>query len=243
MGMLFESYQVNRCCLCGSSENLTGEHKIKASALRKIFGKDAMFIGSFDGTSIPRRAQGPGSDAFHFSARMCALCNNARTQAPDLEFDRFHDWVSKFLSEGKDPGLVFSLPRYDIGSEPYLNVFRYFAKILCCHVAESYGPRPLAVSEFAIGRLDHNFIFLNIDADPLGEHKFAGHGGLMSNPTSLRTSLSLGATRYSFGVRFGAMPGITLRILHHDFWKKCDVAYLEFLKSLSSDDKWRRLDI
>jgi hypothetical protein len=46
---------------------------------------------------------------------------------------------------GKVPELAFNSPQYEIGSERYLNVFRYFAKIFCCHVAESFGPRPLAV--------------------------------------------------------------------------------------------------
>jgi hypothetical protein len=75
MGTFFEPYQAEGCCLCGSRESLTGEHKIKASALRKIFGKNAMTIGHFDGHSIPRSAQGPKSSAFHFSSRMCSSCN------------------------------------------------------------------------------------------------------------------------------------------------------------------------
>lgn len=52
MGIFFEPYQEGRCCLCGSDDSLTGEHKIKASALRKIFGKDSMVIGNFDGKAL-----------------------------------------------------------------------------------------------------------------------------------------------------------------------------------------------
>ncbi len=207
MEIFFEPYQAESCCLCGSGESLTGEHKIKASALRKIFGKEAMVIGNLDGESIPRSAQGPKSRAFHFSARMCSLCNGARTQASDREFDRFHALVSLFLSEGRDPSLAFTSPQYAPDSEAYLNVFRYFSKLLCCHVAESCGPRPLEACEFAIGKTRRNIVFLQIDVDPtyeayhdtLGVHKFAGHGGLIvpfdskaQNPTGFRSSLSLG---------------------------------------------------
>ncbi|MBF4557181.1 hypothetical protein H7698_13940 [Pseudomonas sp. p50] len=258
MGIFFEPYQADRCCLCGSSESLTGEHKVKASVLRNIFGKDSMVIGSFDGTSTPRSAQGPKSQAFHFAARICASCNSTQTQAPDHEFDRFHALVSELLSQGKAPESVFSLPQYDLHSAPYLNVFRYFAKLLCCHVAESGGPRPLAVSEFAVGRADRNTVFLHIDADPtyetfheqFGEHKYAGHGGLIvpvdsktQLPASFRSSLTLGAVRYIFWVRFGAMAGIALQVFHRAFFEKCEAAYREALTNPLSDDERRRLGI
>lgn len=258
MGIFFEPHHVDRCCLCGSSESLTGEHKIKASALRTIFGHDAMVIGSIDGTSMPRPAQGPKSRAFHFSARMCGSCNSTRTQAPDREFDRFHRLVSASLSEGNAPDSVFSMPQYKIGTEPYLNVFRYFAKLLCCHVAESSGPRALAVSKFAIGTVDRNPIFLHIDADPtyvafmdkFGEHRYAGHGGLIvpvssktQLATSFRSSITLGAVRYIFWVRYSPMVGIALRTFHRDFWRKCEEAYREALENPLSDEERHRRGI
>ncbi|MCM2463458.1 hypothetical protein HGO40_23810 [Pseudomonas sp. CG7] len=251
MGFFFEPYQADRCCLCGSAESLTGEHKVKASALRKIFGEDAMAIGSFDGTSSPRSAQGPKSRAFHFSARICAPCNGSHTQGPDHEFDRFHASISEMLSQGKAPELVFSLPKYEVGSVRYLDVFRYFAKLLCCQVAESRGPRPLELSAFAVGKTDRNLVFLNIDADPtyedflsrFGEHQFAGHGGLMvcadsesRVPTSFRSSLSLGTVRYKFWVQYDAAVQAELQQFHPDFWGKCEVAYREAIKVPLSDD-------
>ena len=232
MGMFFEPYNADCCCMCGSSASLTGEHKIKASALRTIFGRDAMVIGSFDGKSTLRPAQGPKSRAFHFSARLCASCNSTRTQAPDREFDEFHALVSASLSEGQDPLSVFCLPQYAIGSGEYLDVFRYFAKLLCCHVAESCGPRPLALSEFAVGNVHRNPVFLHIDADPtyatfretFGEHRYAAHGGLVvpvdantQLPTSFRSSMTLGAVRYIFWVNFGVLVGAALRLFHQDF--------------------------
>lgn len=250
MRFFFEAHQADRCCLCGSPESLTGEHKVKATALRKIFGKDAMVIGSFDGTGGPRSAQGPKSRAFHFAARVCAACNGSHTQGADHEFDRFHASVSEMLLQGKAPELVFNLPEYEIGSAPYLNVFRYFAKLLCCQVAESRGPRPLELSEFAIGKRDHNLVFLNIDADPtyenfldsFGEHQFAGHGGLTvcadsqcSLPTRFRSSLSLGAVRYNFWIQYDAAVQTELQHFHPEFWGKCEAAYRKAIKASLSD--------
>ncbi len=239
MGIFFESYQANCCCLCGSSESLTGEHKIKASALREIFGQNDMYICRFDRTGISRRAQGSRSRAFHFSSRICSLCNNARTQAPDYEFDEFHKQVIQQLAEGKDPASVFSLPRYSRESRPYLNVFRYFAKLLCCHIAESCGPRVIEISKFAIGETNRNPVFLSINADPtyathstvLGEHQFAGHGGFIVSmdsttklPTGFHSSLSLGAVRYEFWVRHGSICGLAIRVFYPNFLSRCETA-------------------
>ena len=64
------------CCLCGSPENLTGEHKIKASLLRSEFGTSNMVIGKFgDPASRPRLAQSAKSKAMHFASRLCIPCN------------------------------------------------------------------------------------------------------------------------------------------------------------------------
>lgn len=223
---------------------MTGEHKIKASALRKIFGNDAMVIGNFGRTGTSRSAQGPKSRVFHFSARMCSSCNGSRTQGPDREFDAFHALVASQMVEGRDPSSVFLSPQYKVDTKSYLNVFRYFAKILCCHVAESHGPRPLDVCNFAIGRTQRNIVFLSIGADPtyqayakaVGEHKFAGHGGLTVpfdpatlSLTSFKSSLTLGAVRYTFWVKFESEVAIELRANHPEFAAKCETACQEAL--------------
>ncbi len=217
-----------------------------------------MVIGGFDDGGILRTAQGPKSKAFHFSARMCSLCNGFRTQPADQEFDRFHAIVSPLLLKGRDPSEVFNMPQYNLDSEAYLNVFRYFSKILCCQIAESGGPRLLEACEFAIGKTSRNIISLHIDVDPIyqtyrdiyGEHGFASHGGLMvpfdskaHNPTCFRSSLSLGTVRYLFWLRFDAIVGAELRTSHHAFWLKCEAAYQEAIKNPLSDEQRYRLGI
>ena len=76
MGIWFEPFREQQCCLCGSTDRLTGEHKFKASALKALFKGSPMVVGQFDGTSTPRNAQGPKSEALHFAARLCANCNS-----------------------------------------------------------------------------------------------------------------------------------------------------------------------
>lgn len=246
MSRFFESFQADQCCLCGSPEGLSGEHKIKASALRAIFGNTPMVIGNSDGVSALRPAQGPKSKAFHFSARICSSCNGAHTQPPDREFDHFHKMVSELIFDEESPEKILDLPRYALGSEAYINVFRYFAKLLACHIAESSGPRALVICEFALGRDNFNPISLFIDRDPTytafhkdyGEHQYAAHGGLIvptnpksQTPTSFRSSLTLGLVRYQFWVTFNTHVADELKNRHPIFWRKCQEAYLTALES------------
>lgn len=245
MSLFLSPYNGAACCLCGSTEQLTGEHKIKASQLRSIFKNKPMEFGSIDGISNNPIIQGPKSKAFHFSAKLCALCNNTLTQPADLEFESFHRDVYNLFSKGLDVSDVFKDPKYEINSERYLNVFRYFAKQLCCWVAEMEGPIILSAANFAIGASNENIIHLGIDREPLydlyldatGSDALAGTGGLeavcrfsLHESSSLRSSLSLGFIRYNFSFHFGFGVVAEFILNHADFWNKCEVAYLRKLK-------------
>lgn len=227
-----EANILDRCCLCGSPDDLTGEHKIKASTLRELFGGDPMMIGHFDGSSRPRLAQSVTSKALHFRAKLCGPCNSTRTQAADLEFARFDLLARNLQSYGADPATVFDEPRYAVGTETYLNVFRYLAKILACQIAEVEGPRLVALTEFALGRSNRNIVRLTVDADPqfqtwfesTGDPHFAGHGGLgvdfsrrKRRPKEIFSTLTHGALRYRFSVAFGPVVAMALRFLHPAF--------------------------
>lgn len=227
----------DECCLCGSNQNLTGEHKIKASLLRSEFGKENMAIGgSNDPANPPRFAQGPKSKAMHFASRVCEPCNTSRTQASDKEFDKFHDAARHLLDTEQDPLEVFREPRYAIGSEPYLNVFRYFAKLLCCHIADAGGPRFIALSHFAIGKIDHNIVSLAINKDWtyqeasrwIGQHQYAAHGGLViygrkrtGEPTGFHSTLTVGRLQYVFYVRLNWFGRLDLKLRQRKFYDWC----------------------
>src|SRR6185437_3976663 len=210
---LFANNRADACCLCGSTQDLTGEHKVKASALKAEFGADRMVIGRSDDSSAARSAQGPKSKAFHFAARVCGVCNSTRTQPADLEFDRFNQTARQLLEDGRVPSDVFSDPRYIVGSEPYLNVFRYFAKLMCCHLADVGGPRPQPIANFAMGLTKANLIWLSVDEDwtykrysaVAGPQQYAAHGGLViyakkrtGQPSGFHSTLTFGRVRYTF---------------------------------------------
>lgn len=237
MGLAFASFVEKACCLCGATDGLTGEHKIKASALRSVFGQSPMVIGRFDGSKGGvRSAQGVKSKALHFTARLCALCNNSRTQPADREFDLFHDAARTLFDTGSDPISAFDDPRYEIGSGPYLDVFRYFAKLLACHLAELGAPRPRHLAAFAIGSAHQNCVWLAVNedwtyrqmADSIGPHQYAAHGGLVvygdkktGNATAFHSTLTVGPLRYVFHSRLNPLQQLELRLLYPDFNNWC----------------------
>ncbi len=226
-------YRSDACCLCGSTENLSGEHKIKASLIKSEFGNTDLLIGRLDDSmDRPKRAQGPKSKAFHFSSRMCVSCNGSRTQAADDEFHRFHSIARQIQRDGQDPATAFENSRYAIGSSPYLNLFRYFAKILCCQMAEAKAPRLIYLSRFAIGEVHRNCVWLTVDKDwtyqqifqKIGPHQYAAHGGLVmygdkktDGLKAFHTTLSIGPVRYVFFSRLTWLERSAIKLFHRDF--------------------------
>jgi hypothetical protein len=196
MGIFFEPFSPDRCCLCGAPSPSSAEHKIKAAALRRIVGSDAMMIGTLESEKRLRRAQGPKSREFHFAAPLCRPCNNATTQPADKAFDQFSQTVERMLAAGEDPARIFEFERYAVGSPEFLNIFGYFSNLLSWHLAESGGPRALQNTRFATSQNDENKVRLHIDADPIyrdfaaefGVHQYAAHGGLFVRTTPKLTS-------------------------------------------------------
>lgn len=237
MGIAFAPFASDACCLCGATGDLTGEHKIKASALRSEFGKASMVIGRFDGADmVSRPAQGVKSKALHFAAPVCGPCNSSRTQDADREFDRFHRAARDLLEQGVDPSLAFADPRYEVGSGPYLDVFRYFAKLLACHLAELRAPRPLHMTAFAIGAARQNCVWLAVNEDwtyqqlaaSLGPHQYAAHGGLVvygdkksGDATAFHSTLTVGPLRYVFHSRLNWLQRWELRTFYPEFNDWC----------------------
>jgi len=211
------NYQGDVCSLCGEPGRLTREHKIKASAIREMFGITNLYIGS---TGPERRkakyAQGPKSNNLKFSTRICETCNSERTQPSDREFDKLNAEVQNLIAAGIDPMSVFTnSDRYIESQELYLNIFRYFAKLLSCHMAEINAPRPCRLTEFAIGRSVKNCIWLWIKEDwsykniesAIGHKQYAAHGGLVvygskttGAATGFHSTLTVGAAQYVFYV-------------------------------------------
>ena len=240
MGLFFRSFNAHRCCLCGSQNKLTGEHKIKASALKQQFGKDNLVVFK-DNDPIERGtfAQSVKSKHLKFKASICERCNTSRTQEADREFDHFRNLVESSWARKEDPLSIFESERYSRGSQAYLNLFRYFAKVLCCQMAASEMPVPIPrrISRFAIELSDRNYIFLRIKEDwfykqietLIGPGPRAGHGGLSiygdAQANALyrfHSAMSVGPIQYVFWMHVEPIENIELRYLHprfYSWWK------------------------
>ncbi len=259
-GIFFIENEPETCCLCGAREKLTGEHKLKRSAISAEFGKADMVIGSFGSESSGyRRAQGPKSKAFHFQSKLCASCNGDRTQEADREFDRLHSSARDLLDRGENPADAISATSYVVNSQEYLNVFRYFAKLLCCHLAEVGAPRPVHMSNFALGKNDRNCIWLSVDRDPTFKEmtssldlpaQYAAHGGLIvygdkktGSANGFHSSLTFGPIRYVFFNRLTWLERYALRFGHRDFDSWCKAQVLQATSDPISDAERNRLGL
>lgn len=213
MGITFEKINVDECVLCGSIGHLTGEHKIKASLIKQEF-KDRHTI--LAGKDAPRRAQSPRSGVFHFSAKICKNCNSVATQPADKAFDDLHTSMKHLYGECRELTDAAHSPNCSMSDEEKIDTYRYFAKLLCCFLAEVGGPRPKPLASFAIGKSHSNPIFLRISRDDeyaaklaaFATQGFAEHGGLKFRfdtkkrwVDSIESSLSIGGIRYDFWVQ------------------------------------------
>jgi hypothetical protein len=195
-----------------------------------------MVIGNSEEPSTYRSAQGVKSKALHFGSRLCANCNNVLTQSPDREFDYFLSATKMLMESKKDPKSIFEDPRYHKGSSSYLNVFRYFAKLLCCHIAEIQAPLPLHLSRFARGYANQNCVWLDIVEDftyrhasaVVGQHQYAAHGGLVvygdkqtSLPNAFHSTLTIGSICFVFFSRLNWFEKIEIRLTQEKFRNWC----------------------
>jgi hypothetical protein len=258
--VLLRAYRDDRCCLCGGSGSLTGEHKIKRSALRDEFGNVPLYIGRPGDPDNPLRlAQSPKSKLFHFSGRICDVCNGTRTQTADRAFNEYHKLAyttlkQRDISHWKDG--IFEPPEFSYGDKKSTKLFRYFSKILCCRLAESQGPIPISLAKHAIGEFDQNRVWLQVRRDPIqerfaqqfGEWPYAAHGGLVvyanrrgRQPTGFHSSISIGVVQYVFWFRLHWAEQIELRLAHEKFCRLCRDAALDNQRLLRSDEELESL--
>lgn len=256
MKTLFRSFNLSRCCLCNGKTELTGEHKIKAAALKNEFGKQKLQLFRSD-NSLEQGlfVQSTKSKHLKFEKSICGKCNSSRTQAADIEFDRFRGLVEEIWNKGNDPNAVFKQKRYTEHREAYLNVLRYFAKLLCCQAAAAQAPISKRVSRFAISTSDDNPMLVSIEKDceyqqisrALGSCQYASHGGFLvfGYPTSkalhrLHSSFTIGPIQYAYWMHLEPTEETELKHLHPRFYNQCQ-EILESTDRPSSEVTERRV--
>ena len=141
-----------KCWICGEDAN-SGEHLIKASDLKSLFGqvtnRSPLYFHSDAVRNQP--IQGLKSDKLKFSSRICARCNNQRTQTHD------HAWetLSNYIRSRQPPiqrGTVVRLDKAFPGSvrQSMLDVHLFFLKLFGCLIVEHSIPMDIAPFSEAI---------------------------------------------------------------------------------------------
>lgn len=233
---MFREPNTQACVLCGSTEKLTGEHKVKASVLRREFGQAKLVIRTDPEGARDRLAQSTKSDAFKFRSRLCEPCNTARTQVADRAFEALHARVSELYQQKRDLDEIRSEDVMAEGSDNYLNTFRYFSKLFACRLADIGAPTQNELCEFALGKIDFNPInfFVKLDhsyavtAAELGDLQSAALGSLLifgnedtHFPTAFYSTFSVGPIQYCFSARLNAFGQVRLRLLEPEFFFWC----------------------
>lgn len=128
----------------------TGEHKFKKSDLRSIFAAPTQSYPLRLTTAGIKNRPVPGFDSnlLKSPSRICAECNNQRTQPHDRAWER----LSAALRSRNPPLRAGSIVlgnrvfKYDTSRE-MRNIHLYFVKLFGCHIVEA--EIPIDISTFA----------------------------------------------------------------------------------------------
>lgn len=138
-----------KCWICGDEAN-TGEHMIKASDLKSLFGNITQKSPLHFHTDLTRNQsiRGIKSDKLKYQARLCARCNNERTQPHDKAWEL----LSTYLQQRQppiQPGMLVHLDRAFPGnvSKSMLDVHLFFLKLFGCLISEN--KIPIEIDQFS----------------------------------------------------------------------------------------------
>ena len=141
-----------KCWICRVNDANAGEHMIKQSDLREIFGKprrDQRFFFR-DQEKPNREVQSLGSKMLHSPILICAHCNGTRTQPHDRAWEQMSHWLRNCQPPIRvgDFGRGNRIFRHDTKRQ-MRNVHLYFLKQLGGLVLESKGIIPIDVTPIA----------------------------------------------------------------------------------------------
>lgn len=196
------------CWICGADAD-SGEHLVKASDVRSVFGVVSQKKPLFFHTEEKRNQliKGVKVSSLKSSAKICAKCNNQRTQPHDRAWEK----LSLYLRLREPPFRVgdrVRLHKVFPGSvrDSVLGVHLYFVKIFGCQIAEHEIPIDIELfSEALLNGKPHPNIYLAICPQI--------DKGLKSIGRSAITTEKLG-DRIVFAVWFYILDKFTVRVMY-----------------------------
>jgi hypothetical protein len=138
------------CWICGAAAT-TGEHKTKRSDIRAAFGNptqsDPIYL--HDAERPNQRIGSPNAKLLKSPGRICAHCNNTRTQPNDQAWETLSAALRNRTPLLVPGNLVHANHIFHQDtSRKMLGVHLYFVKLFGCHIAGS-NSIPIEISGFA----------------------------------------------------------------------------------------------
>lgn len=127
------------CWICGAPAT-TGEHKSKQSDLRAVLGKPTQARPFYyHDKNVRNRPIGSyRGDFLKSQSRLCAPCNNQRTQPHDLAWEQMSEWLRTRTPRIRPGDFVRADRIYPLGATREMrNVQLYFTKLTGCHLVEA----------------------------------------------------------------------------------------------------------
>lgn len=130
------------CWICGDPAE-TGEHLIKVSDIRDIFGHITTHKPLFRKRGDERHelVQGARSKKLMFESPLCAACNNRRTQQHDKSWEALATFLRKRNPPLRPGETIRPARAFLTGCRPgMLGVHLYFAKHFGCLIGDGGAP-------------------------------------------------------------------------------------------------------
>jgi hypothetical protein len=169
-------HELMDCWICGSLAE-TGEHMIKVSDLRDLFGhtttKEPLY------RRIDRNpqeiVQGVKSRKLKFNTRLCGYCNNTRTQPHDISWEALATFLRRRTPPIRSGEVVRPCPAFRNGlRRGLLGVHLYFIKLFGCLILDGKVPidtQPLAQAILDNAPHPHVYLaFLAVTSRKLQQH-------------------------------------------------------------------------
>lgn len=202
-----------KCWIC-DADATTGEHKIKRSDLADVFGaptqENRLYLS--DSAKKNRPIGSLKAKALKSPSRICATCNNARTQPHDRAWEQ----MSEYLRTCQPPIRPSSIVRanrifpYDT-KRKMQNVHLYFLKLFGCRIAE--GNLPIDLATFANAILKgtvHPNVYLKFGCLPSVD------GKLMAGQSDIQTVLRTADGPCAFATWFYEIGGLAVNVMFSD---------------------------
>jgi len=170
-----------KCWICGADAD-TGEHRIKRSDLKSVFGHISPDHPLYLSNARRRneRVNGLKANALKLKAKICGKCNNQLTSSHDYAWEKLSRYFrsrNRALKHNERIGLHKVFP--GTVKRSMVCVHLYFVKLLGCHIVEHRMPIDLGpFSQALLHGTAHPLVYLAFCTPLDTEHKSAGYSDI-----------------------------------------------------------------